>query len=101
VAEGDRPTAAVIPLQPVGPDQQRPGAVDFPGMEGRDELDRLHADLRALQAAFAAAFVRLDAEVSVSAGGQEAVRRQIDLLARRLKGGFAAQDALLTHFLQP
>ena len=99
MAEGDRPTAAVIPLQPVGPDQQRPGAVDFPGMEGRDELDRLHADLRALQAAFAAAFARLDAEVS--AGGQEAVRRQIDLLARRLKGGFAAQDALLTHFLEP
>jgi hypothetical protein len=68
-------------------------------MEGRDELDRLHADLRALQAAFAAAFARLDGEVS--AGGQEAVRRQIDLLARRLKGGFAAQDALLTHFLEP
>lgn len=99
MAEGDRPTAVVIPLQPVGPDQQRPGAVDFPGMEGRDELDRLHADLRALQAAFAAAFARLDGEVS--AGGQEAVRRQIDLLARRLKGGFAAQDALLTHFLEP
>jgi hypothetical protein len=99
VAEGDRLTAAVIPLQPVGPDQQRPRAVDFPGMEGCDELDRLHADLRALQAAFAAAFARLDGEVS--AGGQEAVRRQIDLLARRLKGGFAAQDALLTHFLEP
>lgn len=98
MAEGDRPTAAVIPLQPMGPDQQRPGAVDFPGMEGRDELDRLHADLRALQAAFAAAFAQLGAEVS--AGGQEAVRRQIDLLARRLTGGFAAQDALLTHFLE-
>jgi hypothetical protein len=68
-------------------------------MEGRDELDRLHADLRALQAAFAAAFTRLDGEVS--ARGQEAVRRQLDLLARRLKGGFAAQDALLTHFLEP
>lgn len=99
MADGDRPIAAVIPLQTVGPERQQPGAADFPGMEGRDELDRLHAELRALQAAFAAAFARLDGEVS--AGGQEAIRRQIGLLARRLTGGFAAQDALLTHFLEP
>lgn len=97
--------AAVIPLWPLGskqpPDAPGPsGAEDAAYTARLDELDHLHAELRQRRSAFDAGFARLEA--GTPAGEHQAeVGRPSRILARRLSGGFGAQDAELTHFLDP